>query len=369
MSVLSMKIVHENLKRGEITLIPENLDDLWHLYNIITPGDLIYAKTLRRIERGEEVKRRKKVEKKPIYLGLKVEKLDFHEFTNRLRVKGVIVEAPDNIGALGSYHTINVNIGTQIKIIKEEWPTFILKRIKEAVKSARRPKALIVAIEEGEATIAVVGDYDVRIVAQIIQSIPGKRLNSKYHDEAIKKFFNCVFKVVEENVKKANNFLVIVVAGPGFVKDHFSECLISKIPELSGKVIVDNASSGGENAVYEVLRRGVISKVSEKMRIEEELELIEEFLKRLGQERGTVTYGTENVEKAVILGAADTILVTDRKLRESTKEERKKLDEILREAEKKRGKVVILAASAPAGKQLENFGGIAALLRYKLPDS
>jgi len=364
-----MKIVHENLKRGEITLIPENLDDLWHLYNVITPGDIVYAKTLRKIERGEEVKRRKKVEKKLVYLGLKVESVDFHEFTNRLRIKGIIIEAPDNIGALGSYHTINVNIGTQIKIIKEEWPTFILKRIKEAVESARRPKALIVAIEEGEATIAVVGDYNITIVAQIIQSIPGKRLNSKYHDEAIKKFFSDVFKVVEENIRKANNFSVIVVAGPGFVKDHFSEYLVSKTPELSGKVVVDSASSGGENAVYEVLRRGVISKAAEKMRVEEELELIEEFLKRLGQEHGTVTYGMENVEKAVILGAVDTILVTDRKLRESSKEERKKLDEILRETEKKRGKVMIFAANTPAGKQLENFGGIAALLRYRLPDS
>lgn len=361
-----MRIVHENLKRGEITLIPENLDDLWHLYSIITPGDLVYAKTLRKIQRGEEVKRRKKVEKKLVYLGLRVENVDFHEFTNRLRIKGVIVEAPDNIGALGSYHTINVNIGTQIKIVKEEWPTFILKRIQEAVESTRRPKALVIAIEEGEATIAVAGDYDLTIVAQIIESIPGKRLNSKYHDEAVKKFFSDVFKVVEENIKRVNNFSVIVIAGPGFVKDHFFEYLVSKSPELSGKVVIDDASSGGENAIYEVLRRGVISKAAQKIRVEEELELIEEFLKRLGQERGTVTYGMENVEKAVNLGAVDTILVTDKKLRELSKEERRKLDEILRETERKRGKVVIFAASTPAGKQLENFGGIAALLRYKI---
>ncbi len=364
-----MRIVHENIKRGELTLVPENLDDLWHLYNIIVPGDIVYAKTLRKVDRGEEVKRKKKAEKKLVYMGLKVENVDFHEFTSRLRIKGIIIEAPDNIGALGSYHTINVNVGTQIKIIKEEWPDFVLRRVKEAVEAVRKPKALVVAIEEGEATVAIVSDYDLTIVAQVIQSIPGKRLASKYHDEAVKKFFSDVFKVIDENMKKVDNLSTIVIAGPGFTKEHFLKYLVSKAPELSGKVIIETASSGGENAVYEVLRRGVISKVAEEMRVEEELKLMEEFLKRLGQESGTIAYGMEDVEKAVTLGAVDILLITDKKLRESSREERKKLDELLREVEKRRGKVVIFSANTPAGKQLENFGGIAALLRYKLPDS
>lgn len=364
-----MRIVHENLKKGELTLVPENLDDLWHLYNIIIPEDIVYARTLRKIDRGEEVKRKKKAEKKLVYMGLKVENVDFHEFTSRLRIKGTIIEAPDNIGALGSYHTINVNIGTQIKIIKEEWPDFVLKRIKEAIEAARKPKAIVVAIEEGEATVAIVSDYDLTIVAQVIQSIPGKRLASKYHDEAVKKFFSGVFKIIDENVRKVDNLSTIVIAGPGFTKEHFLNYLVSKAPELSSRVIMETASSGGENAVYEVLRRGVISKVAEEMRVEEELKLMEEFLKRLGQESGTIAYGMENVEKAVTFGAVDILLITDKKLREASKEERKMLDELLREIEKRRGRVVIFSANTPAGKQLENFGGIAALLRYKLPDN
>ena len=46
-----MKIISKNLKSSEITLALESLDDLWHLYNILEKGDLVYARTFRREEK------------------------------------------------------------------------------------------------------------------------------------------------------------------------------------------------------------------------------------------------------------------------------------------------------------------------------
>ena len=55
-----MKLVFKDLKHGEIKLIAENLDDIWHLYNIINEQDLVRAMTFRTDEQGSDDKIRNK---------------------------------------------------------------------------------------------------------------------------------------------------------------------------------------------------------------------------------------------------------------------------------------------------------------------
>ncbi|MCZ2417563.1 MAG: hypothetical protein LC132_08465 [Burkholderiales bacterium] len=92
-----MKAEIEDLQRsfGEIRLFPENTDDLWHLYHLITPGCLVYATTLRSIEGSQDKIRPEKLEKRPVRLGIRVEDVEFHEFSIRLRVFGVIESGVD----------------------------------------------------------------------------------------------------------------------------------------------------------------------------------------------------------------------------------------------------------------------------------
>ena len=45
-----MKITYQDRKKGIIELLPETLDDLWHLSHIIAEGDTVYSKTTRRIQ-------------------------------------------------------------------------------------------------------------------------------------------------------------------------------------------------------------------------------------------------------------------------------------------------------------------------------
>ena len=60
-----MKVIFRDLRHGEIKLMPENLDDIWHLYNIIEEGDLVRAVTFRTSENEKTDKlRAKKAEKK-----------------------------------------------------------------------------------------------------------------------------------------------------------------------------------------------------------------------------------------------------------------------------------------------------------------
>jgi protein pelota len=41
----SVMIIEMRLKKGIVKVVPENLDDLWHLYNIIYKNDNVYSQT------------------------------------------------------------------------------------------------------------------------------------------------------------------------------------------------------------------------------------------------------------------------------------------------------------------------------------
>ncbi|MEM0350975.1 MAG: mRNA surveillance protein Pelota, partial [Archaeoglobaceae archaeon] len=85
-----MQIVEENLRgdEGEIKLIPETIEDLWHLRFLIEKGDKVFSLTKRAIQ--SEDKLRSDKEMVFVRIGVEVEKVEFHKFANRLRIAGKI---------------------------------------------------------------------------------------------------------------------------------------------------------------------------------------------------------------------------------------------------------------------------------------
>jgi acylaminoacyl-peptidase len=57
-----VQIIHQDVKEGKVKVKAETLDDLWHLYHIIDPGDTVYAKTLRKQAQRTDSLRAEKVE-------------------------------------------------------------------------------------------------------------------------------------------------------------------------------------------------------------------------------------------------------------------------------------------------------------------
>ena len=108
-----MKVIFKDLKHGKIKLMPENLDDIWHLYNIIDEEDIVRGLTYRTEEGKDDKIRSKKSEKKRMKLGIRVKEVKFHEFSDRLRIHGIIEEGPQD---LGSFHTLNINADDMDKI-------------------------------------------------------------------------------------------------------------------------------------------------------------------------------------------------------------------------------------------------------------
>ena len=159
--VADMKLLHSNLKKGEVKVLTQNLDDLWYLSSIIEPKDIVQGKTLRKIKLSEA----KESTKKSVFIKLEAEKVEFSKYTNVLRVSGVIKEAPEDI-PLGSYHTFNVDDNTTITLIKGKWLKYQLDKLKEAC-SEKKSSLLICVHDREEAYFALFKKYGYEVLAHI----------------------------------------------------------------------------------------------------------------------------------------------------------------------------------------------------------
>src|SRR3972149_10967199 len=130
-----MRVLHRDPKTGEIKVRVENADALWHLHNLILPGNLVRASTYRREEVKTDKVRPERGEKVRVTLTLKVDKVEFQAFSDRIRITGVIVEGPQD---LGRHHTLNIGVEDVLSIIKM-WRPHELRRIEDAVASAQKP--------------------------------------------------------------------------------------------------------------------------------------------------------------------------------------------------------------------------------------
>ena len=348
-----MKVVFKDLKHGEIKLVPENLDDIWHLYNVIDEGDLVRMVAFRTSDEGKDDKiRSKKTEKKRMKLGVRVKEVKFHEFSDRLRIHGTIEEGPQD---LGSFHTLNVDADKMeaVSIIKEEWKDYQLERIDEAVKLRSQPLLTFVSLDEETATVAVLRQSGVQWIADIDSKRSGKMYESVDNE---KEYFGEIISVVRTNKAKDSP---LVIVGPGFTKEHFIEYVKEKESLLFEKCFSHGTGCTGMAGIQEAIKTGVVEKITKENRVVFETQLVEKLFEEIKKD-GLVTYGEQQVKNALTNGAVDRLLISDVLVRNP------KGEELLSLAKQNNSKFTIINSMHEAGKKLEGIGGVGALLRFKI---
>ena len=344
-----MRVLKKNLRgdEGEITLLPESLDDLWHLQHLVARGDLVFALTHRKVAAIADKMRPEKMERKTVRLGVKVEDIEFHIYSNWLRLHGVIKSGMD----VGAYHTLNIEVGTDLSILKYHWRPDMLQRIDDAVAESLRPRVVLALVEEGEATIGVLRQFGVQMAAELrMGSGKGSGIDTRAE------FFRDVAAAMNQT---AGEGAQVILAGPGFTKEDLKKVIDSSYPDLAERIAMDDASSIGRSGFQEVLRRGAVKSVLESSRIAKEAKLIEDLFREIATD-GKAAYGIKEVQTAVNYGAVEHLLVLDELAR------RGRVDEIMREVGNARGKVVIFSSEFEPGERLRSLGGVAALLRFKI---
>jgi len=328
---------------GEIRFIPETIDDLWHLKHLVLPGSLVFATTFRSVESATDKIRPEKVEKRPVRLGVRAEKIEFSEHGIRLRIGGIIEHGID----CGAYHTINVETGYEISVIRQ-WRPVDLERIERAKKSSLFGVIHVLTIEEGEAELFRIRQYGPESVVTVTAgSGKGGECDNRVA------FFDAVTKSITEVSGP------LVIAGPGFIKDDFVRHAKNRNCLPAERAVVVETRRIGRGAVQDVIGTGTLEKMIGDLQLSREVRLMDEVLMRIAQD-GAVAYGRKQVANAIEYGAVEEVLIADSLLHDPA------TSPLLERAERMQSRIVVLSTEFEPGERLVALGGIAALLRYKL---
>ena len=336
-----MKILKKDLKRRKISVSIENLDDLWHLSQIIEPGDSVGSRTTRKVKATE-----KETSRKTMFLELSVEAMEFKD--QSLRITGKTLEEREDVPG-GSYHTLSLETGSTALIIKD-WKQYQLKRLQQA--SRTQTKTLVLVLDREEALFAMLKSQGYRILAQIKGKVAKKGVEtvaSNFYRELAGKLSDYV---------KQHKSISVIVASPGFWKEEFLEEI--KDDALKKKIVLGTCSSVGLNALEEILKRPELKEVLKQQRAAEESTFVEKLLVEIGKD-GMAAYGKKEVSEVIAAGNVKTFLISDGFVSKN----RSEAERLIRDAETVKADVSIVNSENEAGRKLDSLGGIAALLRYK----
>ncbi|MEM5778433.1 MAG: peptide chain release factor aRF-1 [Candidatus Aenigmatarchaeota archaeon] len=245
--------------------------------------------------------------------------------------------------------------------IKKYWcdQKFELEPLQDMV--AEKELYGLIVLDNREATIGLLKGKKIEILRQIESIVPGKTIKggqSSVRFQRVREgLINDWYKIIAENVRNyfSKFFLKgIIIGGPGPAKNDFYEGNYL-LTELKKQVLgVKNVGYTDEQGLEELVERS--QDILAEATIAKEKALLQKFFEELRKESGLVTYGKDNVKKALETGAVDIILVSEGLESESLAEKAKQYGTT----------VEIISKDTREGEQLYQLGGIAAILRWKL---
>ncbi len=347
-----MKILKQNLRKGEVIVAVQSVDDLWHLSQIIEAGDFVTGKTTRKIKFGGN-EEKAVAEKKNLTLKIRVEKAEFQE--RSLRVSGVVAEEKEDVPA-GSAHAILVEEGSVITITKEEWLRYQLDKLKDASRLA--PKILLVVFDRESALFARLGQQGYDVLAEEKGKVAKKGVNVEEEN-----FYRKIIAMLKEYDERLN-LDKIILASPAFWKEELMKELQDN--KLKQKIVQATCSSVTKNAIEEVLKRPELKEALKQDRLSKESNLVEELMVEISR-NNLGAYGEADVKKLAEVGGIRTLLITSGLIRERRSSNTfRELDELMRQVDKTKGEVIIINSANEPGRRLDALGGIGAVLRFKL---
>ena len=374
-----MKLISKSSSKegAVVAVVPEDADDLWTLYNIISKGDEITLKSYRNIKpsvNGIPIPGAQ-AQRKLLNLTLSVESSTFVSSERELRIKGTttlpLIDVP-----LSSYHTATVMINEQVKIFKEIWDSHDDEIIDNACNAMKAEVGAIV-LEEGVSHTCLITDSMTILRNKIEKSIPKKRRgDSSAHDKALNIFLNNTALAALRNLDILN-LKAIVVASPGKLQNQLIEKIFEEINKSNDKELIRckskfisaTSSTGYLQGLEEVLKTPSIKKQLSDTKVQKNVALFDEFSKHLNNDDYRAFYGEKEVKKALEIGGAiKVLLITDTLFKNDDVNKRRHYIDIVERVKEDNGDVSIFSSLHDSGKQLDQLTGIAVILNYPVPD-
>jgi peptide chain release factor subunit 1 len=175
----------------------------------------------------------------------------------------------------------------------------------------------IVLIDSSDATLATLRGRRLEIVREISSGVPGKtraggqsaRRYERLREMRLQDYFRRVGEHANEAFLPIGDLKGVIIAGPGPTKydfekgDYLNYMLKEKVLD-----VVDTAYVS-EQGVKEVVDKA--PEIMRKVRYIEERQIVQQFLYEIGHDTGMATYGEEHVRRALEAGAVKTLLLSE----------------------------------------------------------
>lgn len=371
-----MKVVHRDLVPngpGSVKMIPVDSEDLWFAYNLIATGDWVMARTVRKVLR--ETAGGRDAERVALKLEIKVEAIDYDKEGSVLRIRGKNTLENEHV-KIGQFHTLELELQRPFVLRKKIWDSLALDVLRQASDPGASADLAVVLMQEGLANILLVGKSMTSTRSRIETSIPRKHGPAiAGYESALKKFFENVLQAFLKHVD-FNVVRCAVIASPGFTKDQFHRHLMLEaerrqlrpIIENKSRIILVHTSSGYKHSLREVLDAPNVMSMIKDTKAAQEVRALKDFFNMLSNDPARACYGPKHVEIAHERMAVQTLLITDDLFRNSDVITRQKYVSLVNSVKNSGGTAHIFSSMHVSGEQLAQLTGIAAILRFPLPD-
>lgn len=371
-----MKVVHRDLVPngpGSVKMIPVDSEDLWFAYNLIATGDWVMSRTVRKVLR--ETAGGRDAERVALKLEIKVEAIDYDKEGSVLRIRGKNTLENEHV-KIGQFHTLELELQRPFVLRKKIWDSLALHVLRQASDPGASADLAVVLMQEGLANILLVGKSMTSTRSRIETSIPRKHGPAiAGYESALKKFFENVLQAFLKHVD-FNVVRCAVIASPGFTKEQFHRHLMLEaerrqlrpIIENKSRIILVHTSSGYKHSLREVLDAPNVMSMIKDTKAAQEVRALKDFFNMLSNDPARACYGPKHVEVAHERMAVQTLLITDDLFRNSDVITRQKYVGLVNSVKNSGGTAHIFSSMHVSGEQLAQLTGIAAILRFPLPD-
>lgn len=311
-----------------------------------------------------------------------------------IRISGICTKQ-NSIVKIGAHHTFEAKVHDEVEIIKEEWDSMHMERVKEATDFKRAAEVGVLLLDTGVANLYLTSPYLSRLVGQVNMNIPKRRAQFNNRDKAMKSFFDAVTSLIVQHVlalvpelnphlesnsdsSSAGGVQALIIAGPGFTYSDFCKYLEEQKLNTGASVLLrkcpteffvpTRASSVLRPALDEVMANPDIGDKVLAGRAAQQQKAFSAFYKALLDTPQKVCYGTRHCFYAAGRGAVQKILITERLFKHAIPQERKNIVKLLDEVRLGGGEVLVCADQHISGEQLNGLGGVACFLRFEMEE-
>ncbi|CEG82923.1 Putative Translation factor pelota [Rhizopus microsporus] len=347
---------------------------MWHVYNLISKGDMIKATTIRRLQ-SESSTGSSTSQRIRLTLTITVENVDFDPIVGLLRINGR-VSSENTFVKMGSYHTIDLELNRNFTLFKPEWDTIALERVDDACDVAKQADVAAVVCQEGLANLCFLTQHMTVVRQRIETPIPRKRKGSvANHEKGLEKFYEQIYQAILRHVH-FDIVKAIIIASPGFVKDQVYNYIFDQavktgnktVLESKSKFILIHCSNGHKHALTEIMQDPTLQVKLADTKAAREVQALDKFYEMMNMDPDRAFYGFDHVSKANERGAVGTLLVTDELFRSADIDTRKKYVALVEQVRAQNGNVYVFSSMHASGEQLNQLTGVAAILNFPVPD-